>query len=395
MSRLAWSHMRFRPARVLALILGVLIAATAFTVLTGVSRPAEPPASYASPPGNVIRVTLTDFTPMESTPRERLKVITEQIEQRTGLDLTVVADSWSSPVDGELTLSVTGATSRPPEWLFTLILAACVLFVANAASAAVRGRRRELGMLAAVGWRRSRLFATILGEVTWIGLVAGLLAAAIAMTVSAALGLASPARALLAVPVAMAVTAVGALVPAWLAARTDPAGCARPPVPHVRGGLHPGGISSLALLNATRTPGRAVIAAISLAMGIAALTTSSVTFHDRGVDYLAAGMTVAFGVLAVTDVALLNVTERAAELVTIRGFGWRDAQLARLVITEGVIIGIVGSVTGALAGLGVAAGQLSDRLIATAMAAAAAGILITAAAALLPAALLRRLLAEE
>jgi hypothetical protein len=33
MGRLAWSQLRFRPARALALIVGVLVAATAFTVL--------------------------------------------------------------------------------------------------------------------------------------------------------------------------------------------------------------------------------------------------------------------------------------------------------------------------------------------------------------------------
>jgi hypothetical protein len=41
MGRLAWSHMRFRPARALALVLGVLVAATAFTVLTAASRTAQ------------------------------------------------------------------------------------------------------------------------------------------------------------------------------------------------------------------------------------------------------------------------------------------------------------------------------------------------------------------
>ena len=41
MGRLAWSQVRFRPARTLALILGVLVAATAFTVLTAASRTAQ------------------------------------------------------------------------------------------------------------------------------------------------------------------------------------------------------------------------------------------------------------------------------------------------------------------------------------------------------------------
>jgi putative ABC transport system permease protein len=38
MGRLAWSQVRFRLARTLALITGVLVAATAFTVLTAASR---------------------------------------------------------------------------------------------------------------------------------------------------------------------------------------------------------------------------------------------------------------------------------------------------------------------------------------------------------------------
>jgi putative ABC transport system permease protein len=107
--------------------------------------------------------------------------------------------------------------------LFTLILVVCVLFVANAATAAVRGRRRELGVLAALGWRRSKLFTAVLGELAAIGLAAGLLAAAIALPVSAALRLsASLGRALLAVPVALAVAVVSGLAPAALAARADP-----------------------------------------------------------------------------------------------------------------------------------------------------------------------------
>ena len=41
MGRLAWSQVRFRPARTLALIAGVLVAATGFTVLTAASRTAQ------------------------------------------------------------------------------------------------------------------------------------------------------------------------------------------------------------------------------------------------------------------------------------------------------------------------------------------------------------------
>jgi len=397
----------------------------------------------AADPLSVIRVRVAGVTGAGALSRERINAVAQQIEQRTGLDVDVVAGSSPSPVTIDvpagkfaqppLTLSqnwvkegvavaILRAVDKTSVALYVLILVVCGLFVANAATAAVRGRRRELGVLAAVGWRRSRLFTTVLGELAAIGLGAGLLAAAGAVPISSALGLdASPARALLAVPVAIAVALAGGLAPAWLAARADPVSSVRPPAIAAGRAHQPRGITSLALLNVARTPGRTAIGVVSLAVGIAALTMlTAVTFafrgivvgsllgdavavQVRGVDYIAAGATIILGVLAVADTVFLNITERAAELATIRSFGWRDSALARLVITEGAIIGITGSLAGAGLGLAAAAwfaGQLPARLLAIAAAAVVAGVLITAAAALLPAALLRRLpaahlLAEE
>jgi hypothetical protein len=394
-------------------------------------------------PISVIRVKVAGVTGPGALSRERINAVAQQIAQRTGLDVDVVAGSSPAPATIDLpagkfgqpaltlsqdwikkgvALAILKAVDKTSVALYILILVVCVLFIGNAATAAVRGRRRELGVLAAVGWRRSRLFATVLGELAGIGLAAGVLAAVIAVPVSAALGLdASPERALLAVPVAMAVAVVAGLTPARRAARADPVSSVRPPVLAVRRARQPRGITSLAALNVARTPGRTAIGVVSLAVGIAALTLlTAVTFAFRGVvvgsllgdavavqvravDYVAAGATVILGVLAVADVVFLNITERAAELATIRSFGWRDSALARLVITEGAIIGVAGSLAGAGLGLGAAAwfaGQLPARLIVIAAAAVAAGILVTAAAALLPAALLRRLpvahlLAEE
>jgi len=398
---------------------------------------------HTADPISVIRVRVAGVTRPGAPSRERINLVAQQIAQRTGLDVDIVAGSSPSPVTVDLpadrfgqppltlsenwvkegvALAIISAVDKTSVALFTLILVVCVLFVGNAATAAVRGRRRELGVLAAVGWRRSRLFGTVLGELAVIGLAAGLLAAAIAVPVSAGLGLnASPGRALLAVPVAMAVAVIAGLAPAWLAARADPVSSVRPPVLAVRRAYQPRGITSLAALNVARTPGRTLIGVTSLAVGIAALTmlaAVTVAFHGqiggsllgnyvavqvRGVDYIAAAATVALGVLAVADVVFLNITERAAELATLRSFGWHDTTLARLVITEGAIIGVIGSLAGAALGLAAAArfaGQLPARLPLIAAGAMAAGIIFTAAATLLPAALLRRLpaahlLAEE
>jgi putative ABC transport system permease protein len=401
------------------------------------------PGVPAADPISVIQVRVAGVTGSDPLSRDRINAVARQIAQRTGLDVDIVAGSSPSPVTIDLpagkfgqpplalsenwvkkgvALLILNAVDKTSVALFTLILVVCVLFVGNAATAAVRGRRRELGVLAAVGWRRSRLFATVLGELAGTGLAAGLLAAAIAVPASAGLGLdASPGRALLAVPVAIAVAVLGGLLPAWRAARADPVSSVRPPVLAVRRAHHPRGITSLALVNVARTPGRTLIGVASLAIGIAALTMltavtiafrgqiagsllgNAVTVQVRGVDYAATGATAALGALAVADVVFLNIRERAAELTTMRSFGWRERALARLVVTEGAVIGIIGSLAGAglgLAGAAWLAGQLPARLLAIAAAAVAAGAVITVAATLLPAALLRRLpaahlLAEE
>jgi putative ABC transport system permease protein len=394
-------------------------------------------------PISVIRVRVAGVTGPNPVSLERIKEVAQQIELRTHLDVDIVAGSSPSPTTidlpagkfGQPALTITDnwvhegvavailtAIDKKSVILFALILIVCVLFVANSASAAIRGRRRELGVLACLGWTKPRLFAAALGELAAIGLTAGVLGAAAALPLSSALGLhASPGRAALAVPIAVAVAVIAGLVPAWLAARAEPVASVRPAVLGVRRAHQPGGVTSLAAVNVLRTPGRALVGVISLAVGVTALTMlaavtvafrgilvgsllgDAVAVQVRGVDYVAVIATVALGVLAVADVIFLGIRERAAELAAIRAFGWREATLSRLVVTEGAIIGLAGSLAGAAIGLCAAAGfagQLPGSLYLVAVVAVAAGSAITAAAALIPAQALRRLpaahlLAEE
>jgi len=161
------------------------------------------------------------------------------------------------------------------------------------------------------------------------------LGAVAALPLSSAFGLhASPGRAALAVPAAVAVAVVAGLAPAWLAARADPVASVRPLVLAVRRGRQPGGITALAVVNSARSPGRTLIGVVSLAVGVAGLTVlaaataafrgvvvgsllgDAVAVQVRGVDYVAVAATVTLGVLAVADVVFLNIRERAALLPT-------------------------------------------------------------------------------
>lgn len=406
------------------------------TVTYGVDLPSQDPIS-------VIRIRVAGVTGPDPLSLQRIREVAQQIAVRTHLDVDIMAGASPAPTTidlpagrfGQPALTLTEgwvkkgvatailiAIDRNSLVLFALILIVCVLFVANSASAAIRGRRRELGILACLGWTRCRIFLAVLGELAAIGCTAGLLGAAVAIPLSSALGLhASPQRAALAVPIALVVAVIAGLVPAWLAAQADPVAAVRPPVLGVRRSRHPRGITGLAAANVVRTPGRALVGAVALAVGICALALlMAVTFafrgvlvgsllgdavavQVRGVDYVAVVATIALGVLAVADVVFLGISERAAELAAIRALGWRESALSRLVVTEGVLIGLAGSLSGAGLGLLAAArfaGQLPDSLYLIAAVAVAAGVLVTAIAALLSAQALRRLptarlLAEE
>ena len=427
-----------------SLNLGGYVSQPAQLITTLPALPALENSNYsggtqlAKAPISVIRVRVAGVTGASPASLNRIKAVAEQIELRTGLTVDIVAGSSPQPttialpadkygtpallltedwIKEGVAVTVLHAVDRSSVTLFVLILVVCALFVANSATAAVRGRRRELGVLAALGWTRPRLFAVVLGEVAMIGLIAGILGTLLSPPLAAALGLhASLARAALAIPVAMALAVVAGAVPAWLAARADPVASVRPPALAVRRARQPSGITGLALLNVLRTPGRALVGALSLAVGVTALTLligvtlafrgaiggtllgDYVTVQVRGVDYIAVATTVTLGVLAIADALLISITERAPELATIRAFGWPERALRRMVITEGALTGIAGSIIGAvigLAGAAVFAGQLPPLLYASAGTAAAVGVLVTCAAALLPAHLLRRLPAAQ
>ncbi len=394
-------------------------------------------------PISVIRVRVAGVHGVDALSRARVNQVATQIAARTGLNVDITIGSSPAPQRVVLpagrfgrpalvlreawsrkgvAVTILNAVDRTSVLLFTLILAVCALFVANAASAAVRARRTELGVLACLGWRAGKLFTAVLTEVGLIGLVAGAAGAVLALPVSAAFGLvASPARAVLAVPAAVMLTLLAGIVPAWRASRSHPAAAIRPPVLPARSAYTPRSVTGLAVTNLMRAPSRTLLGALALAIGICALTLllaftlafrgqvvgtllgNAVAVQTRPVDYISTIVTVAIGAFAVADVLYLNIRERLTELATLRALGWHETTLAQLITTEGAGMGLVGSIAGAAAGLAAAAaftGSLASQLFTAAIVSAVTGTLIATLAAVAPASLLGRLaspqaLAEE
>ncbi|MER5333529.1 FtsX-like permease family protein [Micromonospora sp. NPDC002717] len=397
----------------------------------------------AKAPISAIRVRVADVGGYNERAAEQVRLVAERIAQVTGLDVDITLGSSPTPQAVELPAGsfgrpalrltenwsalgvasvITKAVDRKSVALFVLVLVVCALFLGNAVAAAVRDRRSELAVLACLGWPARRIGALILGEVAALGLAAGLLSLALAIPLGAALGIdVGWRRAALAVPVALLLALVAGLTPALRAARAHPAAALRPAVATARWVRRPRTLAGLALANLARTPGRTLLGAGALAIGVAALTLvaaagyafrgaivgsllgDTVSLSVRGADTMAAVATVLLGAAAVADVLYLNIRDRAAELATLRAVGWSDAALGRLIGYEGLALGLLGAVTGAGLGLAGAAwlvGALPGALVTVAALVAVAGVLVTSMAALVPAALLRRLptarlLAEE
>lgn len=386
-------------------------------------------------PISAVRIRVADVAAgLDEQSQQRLQQLAEQIVTKTGLvvDITIGSSPGPRTVDlpggsyGRPDLRLTEGWStkglavalvreidRKSLALFGLILLACVLFLGNAVSASVRVRRRELAVLTCLGWPRGRITALVLGEVTLVGLAAGTLSLALAFPLAAVTGIQlTPTRALLAVPVAVALAATAGLIPALRATRTYPWAALHVPVLHTSRTRRHRTLLGLAAAGITRVPARSLVGIAALAVGVAAVTALTLItthFHDqaqgtllgdavsvqvRGVDLAAAITTVVLGVFAIADALYLNIRERAAELAALRACGWSDAELGRMVVYEGAVLGTIGVLLGGALGLTIVGwfiGAITAPAILTTAAVAGAGAALTILAAVIPAQLMRGL----
>lgn len=390
--------------------------------------------STAAAPISVVRVRVRGITGVDAVSRERLNQAALAISERTGLAVDIVAGASGVPTTvvlpaglhgrPELKLletwarkgvayTVVDAVDRKSLALFVLILAVCALVVGNAASAAVRSRRTELGALSCVGWSAGRLFGVVLLELAVVGVVAGVVGTAVAWPVTHVLGLSTSAsRSALAVPAAVLLTMLAGLAPALRAARAAPLDAVRPAVLVSRRARSVRSVAGFAVQGLGRVPGRTALAVAALGVGVAALTIlvsvqqafrgsvvgsllgDAVTVQVRAPDVAALVAVVGLGAAGVADVLYLAVREQAAEFAVLGVTGWTDGALSRVVLVQGAAIGVLGGLLGAAAGCAAVAGftgTLSRALVVPTILAAAVGVVVAVLAALVPAVVVRRL----
>jgi hypothetical protein len=300
-------------------------------------------------------------------------------------------------------------TGRPRPHLVVLIAVVGALFLANAAAVAVGERSRELAVLACLGWARRSLAVLVLGEVCLVGFLAGAISVMLAGPVGQAVHV-EVRNPWLAVPVALGLCFIAAALPALRASRAHPAALTHRSAraPRLTARPRPR-VIDLAAANLGRCPGRTILGAACLAVGVGGLTVvvatalhgpvnasvlgDTVAVPVTGADVVAVVAAVAIGVVAVADVLQINTRDRAGELAALRATGWSDAAVMRLVAYEGLGIGIIGVGAGVAAGLCWVAewgGKVSGALALAAVASAVAGSVAVCLAAAVPAVLQRR-----
>ncbi|MDP9224694.1 MAG: ABC transporter permease, partial [Actinomycetota bacterium] len=378
-------------------------------------------------PISVIRVRVTGSVGIDPLSRERIKGVAAAIHRKTGLAVDITAGSSPHPMLIDLPKGKFGqppltvkegwvekgvgvkfleAVDKKSLFLFSLILLVCGLFLANAALASVRARRTEIGTLLTLGWSRASIFRAIVAELALVGALAGIGGTVLALIAVPLLSLhISLLRTLLVAPVAVVVAIIAGLLPAWRAARGRPMDALSPPVTGGDHRRHVSHILGMALANTVRIPARTLVAITGLVFGVGALTVlialnralqgtlvgtlmgHFISSQIRGVDFLSVLLVIALGGLSVADILFLNLSERSAELVTLRTVGWRDQHLRALIGLEGIATGALGCLTGAALGIGVAAlirGVPITTIVLAAAVAAGAGLIVTALASLLP-----------
>jgi len=250
----------------------------------------------------------------------------------------------------------------------TLWLLATV-YIVSLLQDTVEAQSTFLGVCKAVGWRSRTLFGEVVLWAFGLGLVGGGAAALLAWLAAYGGGWQVPGWRLAVIPwLSAAMTAIGALLPAWKAARVPPLRVLRPEVKpsplRVRGSA----IMRLLLRQVRRAWGGWVVLAVTaflLSAGVGALRSNAgylaLTFLGRYVmvhieryhRYLLGGLLL-IGGLGTADWLWVALERERVWLGLLKGVGWRDRALFGLWMGKALLIGLSAGVVGGLLGVLVA-----------------------------------------
>lgn len=347
-----------------------------------------------------VRVALEDCPgdyltcPLTPQNQRKIETIASEIARLTGLDVDVMVGSSPTPVlvhipevgyveEQWIQKNVTVAYKEKVQTGHLLMLGTLLgiggLFVLDLAWAEVVARRRTIALQKALGWRSSTVFLQTLGQIVLTGLIAATIGAFTAWSVSRTLNWVMPSITLLwSIPLLVAGLAlIGGMYPAWLAARIPPAvGVRRGRVTYPKRNLNLPASSLLMiawkglLRRWSHTALGALTASLSAALFVLMLAVTVdrqgamsgtllgefILVRIEGYHYTIVGLGFGLAALSLANSLLAGVMERRREIGIYKAVGWRTVIVVRVFLYEGALIGALGGLIGAAAGLGVFVG---------------------------------------
>lgn len=348
----------------------------------------DPAATDIKAPISAVRVRVADVTGWDRASQERVRLVAQQIHDRTGLDVDITIGS--ALVEQSVTLPQTGdrpdlqltehwslkgvvtaivtAVDRKSMLLFGLILISCSLTIATIAQVAVQAQRTDLGVLSAVGQPPGRIRLLLILQQSMLGTAAGIGGALLSWPLGSALGVpVDGSRSAAAVPVAVGLTLLASLPAARHAARTLPTDLLKPPVRATGRSLPVDSAMAMGVVSIVRRPWRLVRAAASIALAVApmgmllaiawtfqgavvgTLLGEVVALQVRSADLIAGGVLAALGLLCVSMTLTFGALKDAADWAVLAAIGWQPRRIIGAVLIQGAAIGLLGALVGSLA----------------------------------------------
>jgi putative ABC transport system permease protein len=363
------------------------------TTLAGARYFANPNVDAGAPGAafiSAIRIRVVGTESPSSSAESRLARVAAEIQQATHLQVDIVRGSSPRPIRIDLpggnygrpamtvselwsakgvAFTFLRAVSAQNLALFGLVLVGGMVLVGETGYISAVRRRREFGVLRALGWRTSSIALLVELEMLILGLITGLLALAFGVPLELRLGLGTSAWQIAAVvPLAVVVAAVAGLVPSFAAARgsvvaiiqsTGTAPIGRGPVAN---GIF--GIAWREFRGQWRV--EAILGALAIALGagtLGVLVVIAAAFNGQldttvlGVDLagrvrpfhiVLAALTLVIGSMAAAEVVTLSYLERRSILGALRALGWSRGAVTRFVFAQAAILGLAGAAIAAV-----------------------------------------------
>lgn len=308
------------------------------------------------------------------------------------------------------------ATASSHLWLLGVVSVAGLVYLAAAFTSLGLARIPTVAIRRAVGWPRRLVFAGELGRAMLIGLAGSLLGLGGGMLGARLGGLdMEPLLVALAAPVAILVCGLAALWPAWRVSGVPLAAALSGSEVAVTSGVgrrrssNVQRIPAMAVLELWRLRTRTLLALASGTVAVGAIVTlTSVSREYAGslqvtllgqellvqagpLQRAGTAVAVALAVLMVAELLWQAVRDRRRELGMLRAIGWGRRHVVWLMVCQGVLLGVLAAVLGAISTAGLLAATITGAssvvpiLTATVPWAAAAGSVLGAVAAGVPA----------